>query len=101
MRRLVAVTQMTLDGVATLIFLLLVGDFGAGSEHLERVRTSVAGHYPGVAGYLVSLYAASGVAGNLGHRAVRRLKGLSTPPLVRPSSSTRWSACPPAPYRPR
>ncbi len=56
------------------MFLLLVGDFGAGGEDLERVRASVAGHYPGVAGYLVSLYAASGVAGNLGHRAVRRLR---------------------------
>jgi hypothetical protein len=38
------------------------------------VRSSVAGDYSGVAGYLVSLYAAAGVAGNLGHRAVRRLK---------------------------
>ena len=56
------------------MFLLLVGNFGDGSEHLDRVRASVAGHYGGIAGYLVSLYAAAGVAGNLGHRAVRRLK---------------------------
>src|SRR3712207_2835250 len=27
-------------------------------------------------------------------RAVRRLKGLSNPPRFRPSSDTRWSACP-------
>ena len=53
--------------------LLLVGDFGDGGD-LDRVVDSVAGHYPGVAGYLVSLYAASAVAGNVGHRAVRRLK---------------------------
>jgi len=56
------------------MFLLLAGNFGEGSQHLDRVRSSVAGHYAGVAGYLVSLYAAAAVAGNLGHRAVRRLK---------------------------
>jgi hypothetical protein len=38
------------------------------------VLASVSGAYPWVAGYLVSLYGASAVAGNLGHRAVRRLK---------------------------
>jgi hypothetical protein len=54
--------------------LLLVGNFGEGDKHLDRVLTSVAGHYPGVAAYLVSLYGAAGIAGNLGHRAVRRLK---------------------------
>jgi hypothetical protein len=53
--------------------LLLVGDFGEG-RHLDRVVSSVSGHYPGVAGYLVSLYASAAVAGNLGHRVVRRLK---------------------------
>jgi hypothetical protein len=56
------------------MFLLLVGNFGEGSQHLDRVVSSVAGHYPGVAGYLVSLYAAAAIVGNLGHRAVRRLK---------------------------
>ena len=56
------------------MFLLLVGSFGDGGDHLDRVRSSVATHYGGVAGYLVSLYAAAGIAGNLGHRAVRRLK---------------------------
>ncbi|MGH7579203.1 MAG: hypothetical protein ACREM9_03460, partial [Gemmatimonadales bacterium] len=53
--------------------LLLVGDFGEASRRLDRVVASVAGHYTGIAGYLVSLYAAAAVAGNLGHRAVRRL----------------------------
>jgi hypothetical protein len=53
--------------------LLLAGDFGEASRHLDRVVASVAGHYAGIAGYLVSLYAASAVAGNLGHRLVRRL----------------------------
>lgn len=56
------------------MFLLLVGNFGAGGEHLDRVRSSVAMHYGGIAGYLVSLYGAAAVAGNIGHRAVRRLK---------------------------
>ena len=56
------------------MFLLLLGDFGEGSVHLDRVVSSVAGHYEGVAGYLVSLYATAGIVGNLGHRAVRRLK---------------------------
>jgi hypothetical protein len=56
------------------MFLLLVGNFGEGGEHLDRVRSSVAGHYGGIAGYLVSLYAAAGISGNLGHRAVRRLQ---------------------------
>jgi len=54
--------------------LLLVGNFGPEGKYLERVLESVAGHYPGIAAYLVSLYGASAVAGNLGHRAVRRLK---------------------------
>jgi hypothetical protein len=54
--------------------LLLIGNFGEGGRYLERVLTSVSGSYPSVAGYLVSLYGASAVAGNLGHRAVRRLK---------------------------
>jgi hypothetical protein len=54
--------------------LMLLGNFGEGSEHLDRVLDSVAGYYPGIAGYLVSLYSAAGVAGNLGHRAVRRLR---------------------------
>ncbi len=53
--------------------LLLVGDFGRDSEQLDRVVSSLAGHYTGVAAYLVSLYASAGLAGNLGHRAVRRL----------------------------
>jgi hypothetical protein len=56
------------------IFLLLIGNFGEGSQHLDRVLSSTGEHYPGVAGYLVSLYAAAAVAGNLGHRAVRRLR---------------------------
>lgn len=56
------------------MLLLLVGNFGEGSRHLERVVGSVSGHYPGVAAYLVSLYGAAAVAGNVGHRAVRRLK---------------------------
>jgi hypothetical protein len=56
------------------MFLLLVGDFGERSLHLDRVVESVAGNYPGVAAYLVSLYAASAIAGNLGHRIVRGLK---------------------------
>jgi hypothetical protein len=54
--------------------LLLVGNFGEGSRYLDRVVAALSGHYTGVAGYLVSLYSASAVAGNLGHRAVRRLK---------------------------
>jgi hypothetical protein len=56
------------------MLLLLIGNFGDGDRHLDRVVTSVSEHYPLVAGYLVSLYGASAVAGNLGHRAVRRLK---------------------------
>ena len=56
------------------MLLLLVGNFGERSRYLDRVLASVPGHYSGVAGYLVSLYGASAVAGNLGHRAVRRLK---------------------------
>jgi hypothetical protein len=56
------------------MFLLLVGNFGEGDRYLDRVLASVSAHYPAVAGYLVSLYGASAVAGNLGHRAVRRLK---------------------------
>jgi hypothetical protein len=71
---LVLVRRLGFEPDVDSMFLLLVGNFGERSEHLERVRSSVAGHYPGVAAYLVSLYAAAGVAGNLGHRAVRRLK---------------------------
>jgi hypothetical protein len=56
------------------MFLLLVGNFGEGERHLDPVLTSVSGHYPLVAAYLVSLYGASAAAGNLGHRAVRRLR---------------------------
>lgn len=56
------------------MFLLLVGNFGEGDRYLDRVLAAVSRHYPWVAGYLVSLYGASAVAGNLGHRAVRRLK---------------------------
>jgi hypothetical protein len=56
------------------MIMLLVGDFGDRSGELARVVASIADHYTGVAGYLVSLYAAAGIAGNLGHRAVRRLK---------------------------
>jgi hypothetical protein len=56
------------------MLLLLVGNFGEGSRYLDRVLASAPGHYTGVAGYLVSLYGAAAVAGNLGHRAVRRLK---------------------------
>ena len=54
--------------------LLLVGNFGEESRRLDRVVASVAGHYTGIAGYLVSLYAGAAVLGNLGHRAVRRLR---------------------------
>ncbi len=71
---LALVRRLGFEPDADAMFLLLVGNFGAGSEHLDRVRSSVAGHYSGVAGYLVSLYAAAAVVGNLGHRAVRRLK---------------------------
>jgi hypothetical protein len=71
---LALVRQLGFEPDADAMFLLLVGSFGEGSVHLDRVRSSVAGHYPGVAGYLVSLYAAAAVAGNLGHRAVRRLR---------------------------
>jgi len=53
--------------------LLLVGNFGEESRRLDRVVASVAEHYTGIAGYLVSLYAGAAVLGNLGHRAVRRL----------------------------
>jgi hypothetical protein len=53
--------------------LMLLGNFGQESQYLGRVLDSVAGYYPGIAGYLVSLYSAAAVAGNLGHRAVRRL----------------------------
>ncbi len=69
-----AVRRLGFDPDVKSMFLLLVGNFGDGSRQLDRVLSSVAGHYPGVAGYLVSLYAAAAVAGNLGHRAVRRLK---------------------------
>lgn len=71
---LVLVRRLGFEPDVDSMFLLLVGNFGEGQEHLDGVRSSVAGHYPGVAGYLVSLYAAAGVVGNLGHRAVRRLK---------------------------
>jgi hypothetical protein len=54
--------------------LMLLGNFGAESQYLGQVLDSVAGYYPGIAGYLVSLYSAAAVAGNLGHRAVRRLR---------------------------
>jgi hypothetical protein len=54
--------------------LMLLGNFGEQSQHLDRVLDSVAGYYPGIAGYLVSLYGAAAVAGNLGHRAVRQLR---------------------------
>jgi hypothetical protein len=56
------------------LFLLLVGNFGESSEHLDRVLATVAGEYPEVAKYFVSLYAVAGVAGNLGHRIVRRMR---------------------------
>lgn len=56
------------------MFLLLVGSFGDGDRYLDRVLSAVSDPYPRVAAYLVSLYMASAVAGNLGHRAVRRLK---------------------------
>jgi hypothetical protein len=56
------------------IVLLLAGNFGQGDRYLDRVLASVSDHYPWVAGYLVSLYGASAIAGNLGHRAVRQLK---------------------------
>jgi hypothetical protein len=54
--------------------LLLVGSYGDRSEHLDRVVASIAGHYQGIVAYLVSLYLAAALAGNLGHRAVRRLR---------------------------
>jgi hypothetical protein len=56
------------------MFLLLIGNFGDRERYLERVLASVSAHYPWLAGYLVSLYSASAITGNLGHRAVRRLK---------------------------
>jgi len=71
---LLAVRRLGFEPDVDAMFLLLVGNFGERSEHLGRVLSSVADHYPGVAGYLVSLYATAGLAGNLGHRAVRRLK---------------------------
>src|SRR5687767_2801721 len=54
--------------------LLLVGNFGEGERHLDRVVGSVSSHYPWVVGYLVTLYGAAATVGNIGHRAVRRLK---------------------------
>ena len=54
--------------------LLLVGNFGEGERHLERVVGSVSSHYPWVVGYLVTLYGAAATVGNIGHRVVRRLK---------------------------
>jgi hypothetical protein len=56
------------------MFLLLIGNFGEGDRYLEHVLTEVSRAYPWVAGYLVSLYGTAAVAGNLGHRAVRRLR---------------------------
>jgi hypothetical protein len=70
---LAAVRRLGFQPDVESMFLLLVGDFGEG-RYLDRVVSSVAGHYSGVAGYLVSLYAAAAVAGNVGHRAVRRLE---------------------------
>jgi hypothetical protein len=71
---LVLVRRLGFEPDVEAMVLLLVGNFGEGSEQLDRVVSSVAGHYHGVAGYLVSLYAGAAIAGNLGHRAVRRLK---------------------------
>ena len=56
------------------MLLLLIGNFGDGDRYLDRVLGAVSQPYPQVAGYLVSLYMASAVSGNLGHRVVRRLK---------------------------
>jgi hypothetical protein len=71
---LVLVRRLGFEPDVEAIVLLLAGNFGEGSVHLDRVLSSVAGHYPGVTAYLVSLYVAAGIAGNLGHRVVRRLK---------------------------
>ncbi len=71
---LALVRRLGFDPDVGAMVLLLVGNFGDGSEQLDRVVTAVAGHYTGIAAYLVSLYAASAVVGNLGHRVVRRLR---------------------------
>lgn len=56
------------------LLMLLAGNFGHDSRYLDRVLSSVAGHQFNVAGYFLSLYIASALAGNLAHRLVRRLK---------------------------
>jgi hypothetical protein len=71
---LVLVRRLGFEPDVDAMFLVLMGNFGEGARYLDRVLASLAGSYPWVAGYLVSLYGASAVAGNLGHRAVRRLK---------------------------
>ena len=53
---------------------LLVGNFGPNSSLFEPSVRAIADHYPTVAGYFLSLYAASAVLGNVAHRGVRRLR---------------------------
>jgi hypothetical protein len=71
---LVLVRRLGFEPDVDSMFLLLIGNFGDGDRYLDRMLASVSHHFPWMAGYLVSLYGVSAVAGNLGHRAVRRLK---------------------------
>jgi hypothetical protein len=53
---------------------LLAGNFGPNNYLLEPTLAGISDNYVAVAGYLVSLFAAAAVLGNLGHRSVRRLR---------------------------
>jgi hypothetical protein len=53
---------------------LLAGNFGPGNALLAPSLQTISDHYPGVAGYFLSLYAASAVLGNVAHRGVRKLR---------------------------
>jgi hypothetical protein len=53
---------------------LLAGNFGPNSTLLTPSLQTISDHYPGVAGYFLSLYGASALLGNLGHRSVRKLR---------------------------
>jgi hypothetical protein len=54
--------------------MLLTGNFGDKSNHLDLALSSVADHELSVGGYFVSLYACAAIAGAVGHRLVRKLR---------------------------
>jgi hypothetical protein len=54
--------------------MLLAGNFGDKSNHLDSALSSVADNPLSVSGYFVSLYACAAVAGAFGHRLVRKLR---------------------------